>query len=131
MSSLGMYELWRGGCPTVVDFYRYPSACARAIGEASLIENAELIARWNGHDQGRIRCDWAPHAPDTCSDDLLREVKKLADAHGGNVHTHLSQLPLELEAGKARTAPTPPQLMRKLSLLHDQPLALHCILRDP
>ena len=42
-------------------------------------------------------------APDTCSDDLLREVKKLADARGGNVHTHLSQLPAEIEAVKART----------------------------
>jgi 5-methylthioadenosine/S-adenosylhomocysteine deaminase len=162
LSSLGMYELLRAGCTTVVDFYRYPSACARAaselglraviagrvhdaepgalatgrydhsraIGEASLAENAELIARWNGHDHGRIRCDWAPHAPDTCSDDLLREVKKLADAHGGNVHTHLSQLPLEVEAVKARTGLTPPQLMDKLGLLNDRLIAAHCIHMD-
>jgi 5-methylthioadenosine/S-adenosylhomocysteine deaminase len=162
LSSLGMYELLRAGCTTVVDFYRYPSACARAaaelglraviagrvhdaepgalatgrydhsraIGEASLAENAELIARWNGHDQGRIRCDWAPHAPDTCSDDLLREVKKLADAHGGNVHTHLSQLPLEVEAVKARTGLTPPQLMDKLGLLNERLIAAHCIHMD-
>src|SRR6266851_2577738 len=27
LSSLGMYELLRAGCTTVVDFYRYPSAC--------------------------------------------------------------------------------------------------------
>src|SRR5471030_2614918 len=83
LSSLGMYELLRAGCTTVVDFYRYPGACARAaaelgvraviagrvhdaepgalatgrydhsraIGEASLAENAELIERWNGHDE--------------------------------------------------------------------------------
>ena len=162
LSSLGMYELLRAGCTTVMDFYRYPSACARAaaelgvraviagrvhdaepgtladgrhvynraIGEASLRENAELIERWNGHDTGRIRCDWAPHAPDTCSDDLLREVKKLADAHGGNVHTHLSQLPAELEAVKARTGLTPPQLMDKLGLLNEKLIAAHCIHMD-
>jgi 5-methylthioadenosine/S-adenosylhomocysteine deaminase len=159
LSSLGMYELLRAGCTTVVDYYRYPSACARAaaelglraviagrvhdadpaalavgryehktsVGEASLRENAELIGRWNGHDEGRIRCDWAPHAPDTCSDDLLREVKKLADAHGGNVHTHLAQLPLEVEAVKARTGLTPPQLLDKLGLLDDRLIAAHCI----
>ena len=152
LSSLGHYELLRAGCTTVMDFYRYPSSCARAaselgvraviagrvhdaepgslangthsystaIGQASLKENAELIERWNGHDNGRIRCDWAPHAPDTCSDDLLREVKKLADAHGGNVHTHLSQLPAEIEAVKARTGLTPPQLMDKLGLLNEK-----------
>ncbi|MCX7366912.1 MAG: amidohydrolase family protein [Alphaproteobacteria bacterium] len=162
LSSLGMYELLRAGCTTVVDFYRYPSACARAaselglraviagrvhdaepgalatgkydysraIGEASLKENAELIERWNGHDEGRIRCDWAPHAPDTCSDVLLREVKKLADAHGGNIHTHLSQLPLEVEAVKARTGLTPPQLLDKLGLLNDRLIAAHCIHMD-
>jgi 5-methylthioadenosine/S-adenosylhomocysteine deaminase len=101
-----------------------------AIGQASLRENAELIERWNGHDDGRIRCDWAPHAPDTCSDDLLREVKKLADAHGGNVHTHLSQLPAELEAVKARSGLTPPQLMDKLGLLNDRLIAAHCIHMD-
>jgi 5-methylthioadenosine/S-adenosylhomocysteine deaminase len=159
LSSLGMYELLRAGCTTVVDYYRYPSACARAaaelglraviagrvhdadpaalavgryehktaVGAASLAENAALIERWNGHDEGRIRCDWAPHAPDTCSDDLLREVKKLADAQGGNVHTHLSQLPLEVEAVKARTGLTPPQLLDKLGLLDDRLIAAHCI----
>ncbi|MFI5029902.1 MAG: amidohydrolase family protein [Reyranellales bacterium] len=162
LSCLGHYELLRAGCTTVMDFYRYPSSCARAaaelgvraviagrvhdaepgsladgkhsystvIGQASLRENAELIERWNGHDSGRIRCDWAPHAPDTCSDDLLREVKKLADAHGGNVHTHLSQLPAEIEAVKARTGLTPPQLMDKLGLLNDKLIAAHCIHMD-
>jgi 5-methylthioadenosine/S-adenosylhomocysteine deaminase len=162
LSRLGVYELLRAGCTTVMDFYRYPSSCARAaselgvraviagrvhdaepgtladgkhvhnraIGNASLQENAELIERWNGHDRGRIRCDWAPHAPDTCSDDLLREVKKLADAHGGNVHTHLSQLPAEIEAVKARTGLTPPQLMDKLGLLNDRLIAAHCIHMD-
>lgn len=162
LSSLGMYELLRAGCTTVVDFYRYPSSCARAaaelglraviagrvhdadpaslatgkheysraIGKASLEENAALIERWNGHDDGRIRCDWAPHAPDTCSDDLLREVKKLADAHGGNIHTHLSQLPAEIEAVKARTGLTPPQLMDKLGLLNERLIAAHCIHMD-
>jgi 5-methylthioadenosine/S-adenosylhomocysteine deaminase len=161
LSCLGMYELLRAGCTTVMDFYRYPSSCARAaaelgvraviagrvhdaepgslangthsystaIGQASLRENAELIERWNGYDN-RIRCDWAPHAPDTCSDDLLREVKKLADAHGGNVHTHLSQLPAELEAVKARSGLTPPQLMDKLGLLNDRLIAAHCIHMD-
>ena len=159
LSRLGMYELLRAGCTTVVDYYRYPSACARAaaelglraviagrvhdadpaalstgryehrtaIGAASLAENAELIARWNGHDGGRIRCDWAPHAPDTCSDDLLREVKALADAHGGNVHTHLSQLPLEVEAVQARSGVTPPQLLDRLGLLNERLIAAHCI----
>lgn len=159
LSSLGLYEMLRMGCTTVVDFYRYPNALARAaselglraviagrvhdadptglangryeykseIGERSLMENAALIERWNGHDEGRIRCDWAPHAPDTCSDDLLREVKKLVDVHGGNIHTHLSQLPGEVAVVKARTGLTPPQLMDKLGLLDERLIGAHCL----
>lgn len=159
LSSLGMYELLRAGCTTVVDYYRYPSSCARAaaelglraviagrvhdadpaalavgryehrveVGKASLRENAELIERWNGHDGGRIRCDWAPHAPDTCSDDLLREVGRLAEAHGGNLHTHLAQLPIEVEAVQARSGMTPARLLDKLGLLNERLIAAHCI----
>ena len=163
LSSLGMYELLRAGCTTVVDYYRYPGACARAaadlglraviagrvhdadpaalatgrydysraVGEASLRENADLIERWNGHDGGRIRCDWAPHAPDTCSDDILREVARLADSHGGNIHTHLCQLPLEVETVKARSGLTPPRLLDKLGLLNERLIAAHCIHMEP
>jgi 5-methylthioadenosine/S-adenosylhomocysteine deaminase len=159
LSSLGMYELLRAGCTTVVDYYRYPSSCARAaaelglraviagrvhdadpaalavgryehrveVGQASLRENAELIERWHGHDGGRIRCDWAPHAPDTCSDDLLREVGRLAEAHGGNLHTHLAQLPIEVEAVQARSGLTPARLLDKLGLLNERLIAAHCI----
>ncbi|MGQ3298695.1 amidohydrolase family protein [Reyranella sp.] len=159
LSCLGMYELLRAGCTTVVDYYRYPSSCARAaaelglraviagrvhdadpaalavgryehkteVGQASLRENAELIERWNGHDGGRIRCDWAPHAPDTCSDDLLREVGRLAEAHGGNLHTHLAQLPIEVEAVQARSGLTPARLLDKLGLLNERLIAAHCI----
>lgn len=162
LSCLGMYELLRAGCTTVVDYYRYPSSCARAaaelglraviagrvhdadpaalavgryehkteVGQASLRENAELIERWNGHDGGRIRCDWAPHAPDTCSDDLLREVGRLAEAHGGNLHTHLAQLPIEVEAVQARSGLTPARLLDKLGLLNERLIAAHCIHMD-
>ncbi len=61
---------------------------------------------------------------------MLREVKKLADAHGGNVHTHLSQLPAEIQAVKERTGLTPPQLMDKLGLLNEKLIAAHCIHMD-
>ncbi len=60
----------------------------------------------------------------------MREVGKLAETHGGNVHTHLSQLPLEVDAVRARTGLTPPQLLDKLGLLNDRLIAAHCIHMD-
>lgn len=162
MSLLGAYELLRAGSTTVMDFYRNPSACARAhaeiglrsviagrvhdadpealtrgryeydpaLGRASLAENAELIERWNGHDCGRIRCDWAPHAPDTCSDDLLREVAKLVDAHGGNIHTHLAQSAGEVAMLVETRGRSSAQTLAEAGLLDARTIAAHCIWLD-
>ncbi|MGG5818619.1 amidohydrolase family protein [Falsiroseomonas sp. HW251] len=102
---------------------------ATQIGRASIVENAELIARWNGHD-GRIRCDWAPHAPDTCSDALLKEVAGLADAHGGNVHTHLAQSKSEVRIVRERTGKSPAEALDAAGLLHARTIAAHCIHLD-
>jgi 5-methylthioadenosine/S-adenosylhomocysteine deaminase len=103
---------------------------ATQIGEASLRENAEAIARWNGHDEGRIRVDWAPHAPDTCSDALLRQVAQLAAAHGGNIHTHLAQSKAEVEKVRARSGMTPAQALEEAGLLDQRTIAAHCIHLD-
>lgn len=98
-----------------------------AIGRQTLEENAQLIEDWHQHDHGRIRCDWAPHAPDTCSRDLLREVAELGRAHGGNIHTHLAQSPGEVQVVLARDGRTPAELLDECGLLSPVTLAAHCI----
>ena len=96
-----------------------------AIGAATLAENADLIAKWNGHDQGRIRCDWAPHAPDTCSRPLMAEIAALA-SHG-NVHSHLAQSERESQVVQARDGLTSAELFEAVGLLNDRFIAAHCI----
>ena len=162
LARLGAYELLRCGSTTVVDYYRHPESCARAlaelglravvggrvhdadpaalaagrrehataIGEASLAENARLIERWNGHDGGRIRCDWAPHAADTCSKDLLRQVARLARGHPGNIHTHLAQSRDEVDCVRARDGVSPAALFEEVGLLDRRLIAGHCIWLD-
>lgn len=162
LSRLGVWEMLRAGSTTIMDFYRYPEALARAhaelgtraivagrvhdadpeaiaqgrhdyvtqIGQASLAENAALIAAWNGHDGGRIRCDWAPHAPDSCSLPLLKEVAALAAAHGGNIHTHLAQSPGEVALVRARAGRSPAEELELAGLLGPRTIAAHCIHLD-
>ena len=162
LARLGVYELLRCGSTTVVDYYRHPESCARAlaelglravvggrvhdadpaaladgrrkhataIGEASLAENARLIERWNGHDGGRIRCDWAPHAADTCSKDLLRQVARVARGHPGNIHTHLAQSRDEVDYVRARDGVSPAALFDAVGLLDRRMIAGHCIWLD-
>jgi 5-methylthioadenosine/S-adenosylhomocysteine deaminase len=101
-----------------------------ALGRASIAENAALIEQWNGFDNGRIRCDWAPHAPDTCSDDLLREVAGLVDAHGGNIHTHLAQSATEVAMLVETRGRTSAQTLDHAGLLDARTIAAHCIWLD-
>ena len=52
LSSLGMYELLRAGCTTVVDYYRYPGACARAAADLGL--RAVIAGRVNDADPAAL-----------------------------------------------------------------------------
>lgn len=97
------------------------------IGEQTLEESALLIEQWDQHDRGRIRCDWAPHAPDTCSRPLLARVADLAQRHGGNIHTHLAQSRAEVRVVHERDGISPTELLDATGLLGPSTIAAHCI----
>ena len=101
-----------------------------AIGHATLAEALDLAATYADHPSGRIRCDLAPHAPDTCSADLLREVCDLAERSEGCVHTHLAQSRDEVEWVRARDGSSPVELLEECGLLDERLIAAHCIFLD-
>lgn len=163
LARLGAYELLRFGSTTVVDYYRHPDGCARALaesglrgfvggrvhdadmaalargewrydralGEATLRENLDLTARWDGYDGGRIRCFLAPHAPDTCSRELLVEVAGLAARGDRPLHTHLAQSQQEIDQVKKRDGRRPSELLDEVGLLGPWLIAAHCIWLEP
>lgn len=103
-----------------------------AIGETTLEETADLIEAWDGKAHGRIRCDLAPHAADTCTLDLLRRVALLAEQHHGrNVHTHLVQSRSEIEHVKAREGLSPVEVLAESGLLDSRLIAAHCVFLEP
>ena len=102
-----------------------------AIGHATLAEALDLAATYAGHPTGRIRCDLAPHAPDTCSAALLREVRDLAERSEGCIHTHLAQSRGEVEWVRARDGSSPVELLDDCGLLDARLVAAHCIFLDP
>lgn len=78
-----------------------------AIGRATLDEAMDLATACADHPSGRIRCDLAPHVPDTCSAALLREIRDLAEDAKGCIHTHLGQSRDEVEWVRARDGSLP------------------------
>jgi 5-methylthioadenosine/S-adenosylhomocysteine deaminase len=101
-----------------------------ALGERTLRDSQDLMARWDGADGGRIRTVHAPHAPDTCSRGLLQEVARLAAADGRPVHTHLTQSRLEVAQVLARESMSPVQLLEDVGLLNPALFAAHGIYID-
>ena len=98
-----------------------------AVGASLLAESLDLIARWSGAADGRLRCDLAPHAPDTCGPETLARVAAEADRLGCLVHTHLCQSRQEVDYVRERDGQSPVETMAAAGLLHDRLIAAHCI----
>ena len=102
----------------------------RAIGEKTLGEAMALAAKWHGKEDGRCGVQLSAHAPDTCSDDFLVEIRKAAESKGLRVNTHLAQSKTEVRQVLARSGKTPAQLLEHVGLLNDRLIAAHCIHMD-
>jgi 5-methylthioadenosine/S-adenosylhomocysteine deaminase len=102
----------------------------REIGTKTLSEALELAAKWHGRENGRCGVQLAAHAPDTCSDAFLVEIRKAAEAAGLRVNTHLAQSKTEVKQVLSRSGKTPAQLLEDVGLLNDHLIAAHCIHMD-
>ena len=97
------------------------------IGERTLGDALELADRWHGKFNGRLGVQLAAHAPDTCSDRLLRQIAEVAQSRGLRVNTHLAQSRVEVKQVLARSGRTPAEALDEAGLLNDRLLAAHCL----
>ena len=97
------------------------------IGERTLTDAADLIAKY--HDPVGLRTGvvLAPHAPDTCTPDLLRQVRQMRDDTGLRINTHVSQSRVEVDFIRDRDGMSPPELLEEVGLLDDRLIGAHCI----
>ena len=69
---------------------------SRAFGEEFLDRTVELIERFHGAEDGRVRCQISAHAPDVCSPWMLDRLNQLRSRYGLTRTVHLSQSPNEV-----------------------------------
>ena len=62
-----------------------------AILERSLRESADLISRWHGRDDGRLRYAVTPRFAVSCTAEMLRDSAALAASTGAYWQTHVSE----------------------------------------
>lgn len=112
----------RGLCAQTV--LKFPTPDAGSY-EDSLAMARDFIQRWVGHPL--IVPSVAPHAPYTCTDEILRATAQLAAEFDVPLHTHLAETALEVENMRRATGMPVIPYVKKQGLFEAKVLAAHCV----
>jgi 5-methylthioadenosine/S-adenosylhomocysteine deaminase len=147
-SLLACTELIRSGVTCFADMYYFEDAVAQATAEAglravcsqtvlkfpapdaqsyeeSLAAARDFIARWKGHPL--IEPSVAPHAPYTCTEEILRACASLAVEYDVPLHTHIAETAIEVENNRNEHGMPVVPWVKKQSLFEAKVLAAHCV----
>ena len=103
---------------------RFPTPDARSYEEA-LARARDFIQRWRGHPL--IVPAPAPHAPYTCTPEILRACAELAVEFDVPLHTHLSETTQEVEDSRRLNGMPIVPWVKKHGLFDAKVLAAHCV----
>ncbi|MGH2625936.1 MAG: amidohydrolase family protein, partial [Anaerolineales bacterium] len=145
---LACAEMIRSGVTCFADMYYFEEAVAGAVAEAgmravcsqtvlkfpspdaasyedSLAAARDFIGRWRGHPL--IVPSVAPHAPYTCTPEILRACTDLAVEFDVPLHIHLSETSQEVEQWREIHGMPVIPWVKKQGLLEAKVLAAHCV----
>src|SRR6186713_348010 len=103
---------------------RFPTADAASYEEA-LVRAREFIQRWHGHSL--IVPAPAPHAPYTCTPEILRACAELAVEFDVPLHIHLSETSQEVDDSRRLHGMPVVPWVKKHGLFDAKVLAAHCV----
>jgi 5-methylthioadenosine/S-adenosylhomocysteine deaminase len=156
---LGIAELIKGGttCALTMETVNHTDAVFRAVEEAgfratvgkcmmdqgngvpealseetedSISKSLDLLKRWNGKAEGRIRYCFAPRFAVSCTRGLLERVAKLSRELGVMVHTHASENRDEIAMIESATGKRNIEYLRDVGLTAPHVVLAHCIHLD-
>ncbi len=104
--------------------FKFPAPDAQSF-EESLASAREYIQRWKGHPL--IEPSVAPHAPYTCTEEILRAASALAVEFDVPLHTHLSETALEVENSRTEYGMPVIPYAKKQNIFEAKVLAAHCV----
>jgi len=151
-SLLACAEMIRSGTTTFCDMYIFEDETAKAASRAGmrcllgevlfdfpspnyktpdegLARTRELIEKWVGDPL--IRISVKPHALYTCSEDLLKKSKALAERYRVPLSLHLLETKSERDGLMEKLGRSPVRYLRDIGLLNENVLAFHCVWLTP
>ena len=145
---LGAIELIKSGTTTFSDMYFYMEDVAKAVEEsgiravlsygmidfgdeekrkAEIEENLQLYKNCHDTADGRIKVFFGPHSPYTASEELLREVRKLADENNIGIHIHVSETQKEIDDVSAEKGLRPFEYLESIGFLGPDVVCAHSV----
>ena len=146
---LGCIEMIRSGTTTFNDMYFFLEGIAKAVDESGMravlaygmidlfdeerrekeLKNAEKYINYiNSLNNSRIMPALGPHAPYTCSKELLIEVNKLAKKYDVPIHIHLNETLDEIKMVKEKTGMEPFVYLNSFGFFDGvRVIAAHCV----
>ncbi len=141
-------EMMRGGITTFADMYYFEDVVAQATAEAgmrgvcgqtvlkfpspdadsyevSLARSKDFIQAWKGHPL--IVPAVAPHAPYTCTEDILKDCTDIAMAYDVPLHIHLAETYQEVQDWRAEYDMPVIPWVKKMGLFEAKVIAAHCV----
>jgi cytosine/adenosine deaminase-related metal-dependent hydrolase len=103
----------------------------RETTEASLRESMDLLQRWHGQANGRIRYGFAPRWQLWNTSGLLREIKQEADRRPGvGIHGHAGEIEYEVQAMRQLTGMRNLVFLESIGVVGPNVQMAHCIWLD-
>lgn len=97
-------------------------------GQTGLEKALDYALKYNDGAQGRIKTMMAPHAPYTCGQDYLMQIKELAQKNNLGLHIHLSESKKEVNDFLKQYQKSPIKYLFDLGFFDDNHvLAAHCV----
>jgi cytosine/adenosine deaminase-related metal-dependent hydrolase len=152
---LGLVELLKNGTVCFVDpgSTKFPDACLQAYEDAgirvilgecvadreapfplprygtqeAIDRTATFVRKWHGRLDGRLHAWAMPFSPETCSADLLRGVKRVADEHGTGLTLHHGSGPQARQEYLARHGLRPTEYLESVGVLGRNVLLSHVL----
>ena len=102
-----------------------PKGRFRETTDEAVDRAQKMVTELNGKHDGRLRCWFALRILSGCSDDLIKRIKKKADANNVGLVMHASELFGEVAASRARYGVSDIERMAKLDALGPNMVLIH------
>ncbi|PAV03140.1 amidohydrolase family protein [Methanobacterium bryantii] len=145
---LACIEMIKSGTTTFNDMYFFMDDVAKAVDKSGLRgmlsygmidfgdeekrkaefkETMRIIEKCHDTADGRIKVVFGPHAPHTCSTELLKEVRERASKLGLKIHIHVNETEFEADQVKESYGVRSFEYLDEIGFLADDVIAAHAV----